>query len=77
MREFPIMTTKSLLSHRQRFPAEIISYCVWFFYTFPLSYRDTLENDEDSAVRRFPPLRQLSGVVPGQGDVRVHSGMVR
>jgi putative transposase len=22
------------------FPAEIISYCVWLYYTFPLSYRD-------------------------------------
>ena len=25
---------------RHRFPAEIISYCVWLYYTFPLSYRD-------------------------------------
>lgn len=23
-----------------RFPGEIISYCVWLYYTFPLSYRD-------------------------------------
>ena len=23
-----------------RFPAEIISYCVWLYYTFPLSFRD-------------------------------------
>ena len=23
-----------------RFPAEIISHCVWLYYTFPLSYRD-------------------------------------
>ncbi|MEL6940921.1 MAG: hypothetical protein AAFO84_17200, partial [Cyanobacteria bacterium J06598_1] len=22
------------------FPAEIISYCVWLYYTFPLSLRD-------------------------------------
>ncbi len=44
-----------------RFPVEIISHCIWLYYTFPLSYRDTLENDEDGAVRRFPPLRQLSG----------------
>jgi putative transposase len=25
---------------RYRFPGEIISYCVWLYYTFPLSYRD-------------------------------------
>jgi putative transposase len=25
---------------RHRFPSEIISYCVWIYYTFPLSYRD-------------------------------------
>ena len=25
---------------RHRFPAEIISYCAWLYYTFPLSYRD-------------------------------------
>lgn len=25
---------------RHRFPGEIISYCVFFYYTFPLSYRD-------------------------------------
>lgn len=25
---------------RHRFPGEIISHCVWLYYTFPLSYRD-------------------------------------
>lgn len=25
---------------RHRFPSEIISYCVWLYYTFPLSFRD-------------------------------------
>jgi hypothetical protein len=25
---------------RHRFPSEIISYCVWLYYSFPLSYRD-------------------------------------
>jgi putative transposase len=25
---------------RHRFPGEIISYCVWLYYTLPLSYRD-------------------------------------
>ena len=26
--------------HGHRFPTEIISYCVWLYYTFPLSFRD-------------------------------------
>lgn len=25
---------------RHRYPSEIISYCVWLYYNFPLSYRD-------------------------------------
>jgi len=25
---------------RHRFPAKIISYCVWLYYTFPLSFKD-------------------------------------
>ena len=25
---------------RHRFPTDIISHCVWLYYTFPLSYRD-------------------------------------
>ena len=29
-----------LMYYRHRFPTEIISYCVWLYYTFPLSYRD-------------------------------------
>ncbi|MBV9386136.1 MAG: IS6 family transposase [Chroococcidiopsidaceae cyanobacterium CP_BM_ER_R8_30] len=35
------MTTNSPNSYKgYRFPAEIISHCVWLYYTFPLSYRD-------------------------------------
>jgi putative transposase len=34
------MTTNSPLYHRHRFPAEIISYCVWLYNCFSLSYRD-------------------------------------
>lgn len=30
----------SISYKRHRFPAEIISYCVWLYYTFPLSFRD-------------------------------------
>lgn len=34
------MTTKLPLYHRHRFPPEIISYCIWLYNTFSLSYRD-------------------------------------
>jgi len=34
------MTAKSSLYHRHRFPPEIISYCIWLYNTFSLSYRD-------------------------------------
>jgi putative transposase len=29
--------------HRHRFPAEIISHCVWLYFRFPLSFRDVEE----------------------------------
>ena len=31
------------LYHRHRFPADIISHCVWLYYRFPLSFRDVEE----------------------------------
>jgi putative transposase len=31
------------LYKRHRFPAEIISHCVWLYYRFSLSYRDVEE----------------------------------
>ena len=36
------MRTLSLY-HRHRFPAEIISHCVWLYFRFPLSSRDVEE----------------------------------
>ena len=36
------MRTLSLY-HRHRFPAEIISHCVWLYFCFPLSFRDVEE----------------------------------
>jgi len=33
------MSAKSPLYHRHRFPAEIISYCIWLYNCFSLSYR--------------------------------------
>jgi putative transposase len=35
-------SSKSLY-HRRRFPPEIISYCVWLYFRFTLSYRDAEE----------------------------------
>ena len=36
------MRTVSLY-HRHRFPAEIISHCVWLYFRFALSFRDVEE----------------------------------
>ena len=36
------MRTLSLY-RRHRFPAEIISHCVWLYFRFPLSFRDVEE----------------------------------
>jgi len=36
------MRTDSLY-HRHRFPAEIISHCVWLYFRFTLSFRDSEE----------------------------------
>jgi putative transposase len=33
----------SILYRRHRFPAEIISHCVWLYFRFCLSYRDVEE----------------------------------
>ena len=37
------MKTSKPLYHRRRFPAEIISHCVWLYFRFALSYRDVEE----------------------------------
>ena len=39
----PPMRTSISLYHRHRFPAEIISHCVWLYFRFPLSFRDVEE----------------------------------
>jgi putative transposase len=38
------------LYKRHRFPAEIISHCVWLYYRFSLSYRDVEELMDDRGV---------------------------
>ncbi len=37
------MNTPAILYRRHRFPAEIISHCVWLYFRFCLSYRDIEE----------------------------------
>jgi putative transposase len=37
------MHTSDSHYHRHRFPAEIISNCVWLYFRFPLSFRDVEE----------------------------------
>ena len=38
-----LMRTSVSLYHRHRFPAEIISHCVWLYFRFALSFRDVEE----------------------------------
>jgi putative transposase len=38
-----VMRTSVSLYHRHRFPAEIISHCVWLYFRFALSFRDVEE----------------------------------
>jgi len=38
-----LMRTSVSLYHRHRFPAEIISHCVWLYFRFTLSFRDVEE----------------------------------
>ena len=37
------MHTSVSLYNRRRFPAEIISHCVWLYFRFALSFRDVEE----------------------------------
>ncbi len=40
---FPATNAAANLYKRHRFPAEIISHCVWLYFRFSLSYRDVKE----------------------------------
>ena len=37
------MQTSIAVYHRHRFPAEIITHCVWLYFRFALSFRDVEE----------------------------------
>jgi putative transposase len=45
------VSSSSSLYRRHRFPGEIISYCVWLYYRFSLSYRDIEELMAQRGVR--------------------------
>ena len=46
---------------RHRFPAEVISYCVWLYFRFCLSYRDV---EELMAERGLLLVRSRAVLVP-------------
>ena len=53
------MSRSSSLYRRHRFPGEIISYCVWLYYRFSLSYRDIEELMAQRGVRvSYETIRQ-------------------
>ncbi len=53
------MNRSSSLYRRHRFPAEIISHCVWLYYRFSLSYRDIEEMMAQRGVRvSYETIRQ-------------------
>ena len=43
LRHNPRMRIPASRYHRHRFPAEIISHCVWLYFRFALSFRDVEE----------------------------------
>ncbi len=53
------MSTSPQLYRRHRFPAEIISHCVWLYFRFCLSYRDVEEMMAQRGVRvSYETIRQ-------------------
>ncbi len=44
MRHTPLMHAASSLSRRHRFSADIVSYTVWLYFRFALSFRDAEES---------------------------------
>jgi transposase-like protein len=54
---------------RRRFPAEIISHCVWLYFPFYLSYRDVEALMSAPAYRQkmcqqFQVWREVTGMAP-------------
>jgi transposase-like protein len=43
IRHAALMSTSASLYHRHRFPAEIVSHCIWLYFRSALSFRDVEE----------------------------------
>src|SRR5713226_78697 len=62
------------LYHRRRFPAEIISHCVWLYFRFCLSYRDVEEMmAERGIVVTYETIRDWSQKFGGTYAKRLRS----
>src|SRR6202166_1971546 len=60
--------------HRHRFPAEIISHCVWLYFRFCLSYRDVEEiMAERGVVVTYETIRDWSQKFGGTYATRLRS----
>ena len=60
--------------HRRRFPAEIISHCVWLYFRFCLSYRDVEEiMAERGVVVTYETIRDWSQKFGGTYATRLRS----
>ena len=63
------------LYHRRRFPAEIISHCVWLYFRFCLSYRDVEEMmAERGVVVTYETIRDWSQKFSGTYARRLRRG---
>lgn len=68
------MKTSMPLYHRRRFPAEIISHCVWLYFRFALSYRDVEEiMAECGVVITYETIRDWSRQFGGTYAKRLRS----
>src|SRR4030095_11470896 len=57
MRHTSLMHSISLY-HRHRFPAEVISHCVWLYFRFALSFRDVEEMLAMRGVSSYETVRE-------------------
>ena len=69
MQHSPRMRTSVSRYHRNRFPAEIVSHCVWLYFRFALSFRDVEEMLAMRGVSEWSGQGSLqSSVLPQRGS---------
>ena len=72
------MSRSKPLYYRRRFPAEIISHCVWLYFRFCLSYRDVEEiMAERGVVLTYETIRDWAQKFGGTYAKRLRSGAPR